>query len=165
MRRKGGKRNKGNIHNQTQVCDLSAQSVRTGLFCEKGQWLFYNENNLFMHRAFHGVGAGLNGVGSARQRWGVCCTRTAPGGGQQGNLLLRKSDCAQETGEQRIIYIRGSTAPSSTTSSNWQFREEARESPLFHKQITGSKMKHLARRGSVNSPGIPLALAFICLQS
>lgn len=56
MRRKGGKRNKGNTHqtsiNQSQVCDLVVVCfVRKGLFCEKAlarvmrvirQWLVYN---------------------------------------------------------------------------------------------------------------------------
>lgn len=112
MRRKGGKRNKGNPHNQTQVCDLSAQS---GSFCEKGlprvmrvisQWLFYNGNNLIKHRDFHGVGAAINGG-----EWnGVCRTeircvlyQCCSWRGQQGKLLLRNLIMSRKLGSKNHL--------------------------------------------------------------
>lgn len=71
------------------------------------------------------MGAGLKG---GDREWGlqdrdkVCVVPVLLlGGDSRANLLLRKSDRAQETGEQRIIYSRGGTAPSSTTYSNRQF--------------------------------------------
>lgn len=115
MRRKGGKRNKDNTYNQTQVCDLSAQS---GSFCEKGlprimrvisQWLFYNGNNLIKHRAFHGVGAALNGGD-----WnGVCRTEIRC-------VLYQHCSCSEiwlcpRNWGAKIISVRGGTAPSSAT--------------------------------------------------
>lgn len=70
----------------------------------------------------------------------VCFVPVLLLGGTAGSPPPENIWCVQETGGERIIEIRGSTAPSSTTYSDRKSRDEARESPLFHKQRTGSNI-------------------------
>lgn len=108
-----------------------------------GRWLFYNENAITVRSACHWAAAGLHRGDrergcKAELKW-LLCQMLLLGGEQQGDLPS-KSEWAQETGEQSIVYIRGKTAPLLNDLQQQAVQEQL---PLFHKWITGSKIKHL----------------------
>lgn len=86
--------------------------------------------------------------------WYQCCSWEGTAGqtSSSENLIVPKKLGSEELPTAEVAQLR----PQQLTATG--------SSPLFHKQINESKIKHLARGGSISPPGISLALAFVCLQ-